>query len=73
MARVTTKHNPRTAQVFQDLENFLAFCKEFGYVYDEKDLYSTKSYIFRHFQKFQAGKPVKDNWEIDASRPPRRR
>ena len=66
MAKVNIKHNPRTAQVWQDLETYLNFCKNFGYVFDEKDLYSTKSYVYRQYQKFVAGKPVKDNWELDA-------
>lgn len=68
MAKVNIKSNPRTNQVFQDLEAYLDFCKKFGYVFDERDLYSTKSYVFRQFQKFVAGKPVKDNWELDAPR-----
>jgi hypothetical protein len=66
MAKVTIKHNPRTRQVFDDLDAYLTFCKDYGYVFDEKDLYSTKSYVFRQFQKFVAGKPVKDNWSLDA-------
>ena len=66
MAKVNIKHNPRTRQVFEDLEAFLAFCQDFGYIFDEKDLYSNRSYVYRQYQKFVTGKPVKDNWLLDA-------
>jgi hypothetical protein len=66
MAKYEVKSNPRVRQVFNDLEAYLAFCRDYGYKFDEKDLYSTRSYIFRQFQKFVAGKPVKNMWELDA-------
>ncbi len=66
MAKVNIKHNPRTRQVFDDLDAYLTFCKDYGYVFDEKDLYSNRSYIYRQYQKFVAGKPARDNWLLDA-------
>lgn len=65
MAKHEVKHNPRVKQIFEDLEKFLEFCKDHGYVFDEKDLYSNKSHTYRQFNKFLSGKPVKDNWEMD--------
>jgi hypothetical protein len=65
MAKHEVKHNPRVKQIFDDLEKFLDFCKDNGYPFDEKELYSNKSYVYRQFTKFLAGKPVKDNWELD--------
>jgi hypothetical protein len=65
MAKPEIKSNPRVKQIFEDLEKFLNFCKDYGYVFDEKELYSNKSYTYRQFNKFLAGKPVKDNWSID--------
>lgn len=53
-------------QIFDDLENYLNFCRDFGYRYDEAELYNNKSFVFRQFTKFLSGKPAKDMWEIDA-------
>jgi len=66
MAKPEIKHNPAVKQIFQDLEKYLEFCRTYGYVYDENDLYSNKSYVYRQFNKSLSGKPVKNNWEQDA-------
>ena len=66
MAKYEVKHNPRVAQVFEDLDNFLNFCRAFGYVYNEAYLYSNRSYEYRQYTKFVTGKVVKNNWEADA-------
>ena len=43
MAKVAIKSNPRVQQIFDDLDAYLNFCKNFGYTFDEKDLYSNMS------------------------------
>lgn len=58
----------RIKQIFNDLENYLNFCKDFGYKYDEADLYNNRSYVFRQFTKFVAGKEVRDMWAIDGGK-----
>ena len=63
MAKVQIQHNPRVHQIFEDLEKYLAFCQDYGYKYDEADLYNPRSYVFRQFTKFSTGKQAKDNWE----------
>jgi len=63
MAKPTFKSNPKVAQIFTDLENYREFCVDFGYVYDEKTLYDMRSFVYRQFQKDQAGKFAKYNWE----------
>ena len=63
MAKPTFKHNPKVAQIFTDLENYLAFCQDYGYKFDEATLYDMRSFVFRQFQKAMAGKPAKYNWE----------
>jgi hypothetical protein len=65
MAKQTIKPNPRTREIFDDLEKLLDFCKTYGYVFNERDLYSQRSYVYRQYQKFVAGKPFKDNWDLD--------
>ncbi len=63
MAKPTFKHNPKVAQIFTDLENYREFCVDFGYVFNEATLYDMRNFVFRQFQKNQAGKPAKYNWE----------
>ena len=61
----TEIRNPRVKQVFEDLEKFRDFCRNYGYIFNERDLYSQRSYVWRQYQKLLAGKPVKDQWEFD--------
>ena len=66
MAKPEIKPNPRVNQIFEDLEKYLEFTRNFGYKFNESELYDNKSYVYRQFTKYLQGKPVKDNWEIDA-------
>jgi hypothetical protein len=57
------------SKVFEDLEAYQAFCKEYGYVYDPKTLYQKSSRIWRLYsQRYMADKPVRDMWEIDGKK-----
>jgi len=71
MGKLVIKPNPRVTQVFDDLERYLEFCQEFGYRYNEAELYNWKSYAYQQFMKFSQGKPVKDMWFQDQRRPGR--
>ena len=66
MAKQEFKSNPRVRQVFEDLEAYLTFCQDYGYKYDENDMYSNRRYVWRQFQKYETGKFVKNMWELDA-------
>jgi hypothetical protein len=66
MAKQHYQSNPRVRQIFDDLEKYLEFCQDYGYKFDEADLYSNKSYIYRQFTKYLTGKPVRYMWELDA-------
>ena len=68
MSKITIKHNPRVTAVFEDLEQYLRFCQDFGYKYDEKDLYNWKSYAYQQFNKHLQGKFAKDMWIQDSRR-----
>jgi hypothetical protein len=68
VARPTIKPNHRVTQVFDDLEQYLRFCQDFGYRYDEKDLYNWKSYAYQQFNKHLQGKHAKDMWHLDTRR-----
>ena len=66
MANLNNKSNVN--QIFNDLDLYRDFCREYGYKFDERDLYSSQNYVWRQFQKSLAGKTVKDQWEIDRAR-----
>lgn len=68
MAKPTFKSNPRVNEIFNDLEKFLAFCQDFGYRYNESDLYNFKSYAWQQYNKFSQGKNAKDMWVEDYRR-----
>ncbi len=68
MAKQLFQPNPRVAQLFEDLENYLEFCKDFGYRYDEATLYDMRDYAYRQFTKQVQGKQAKDCW-IENARP----
>ena len=61
--------SPRVKQIFEDLEYYLTFCKDFGYKFDEADLYKDRSYVWRQYVKFVNDKPVKDMWVESAKAP----
>lgn len=65
MAKIEIKADSRANQVFDDLEKYLDFCRDFGYKYDESDLYNNKSHVYRQYTKFLSGKEVKDMWGLD--------
>jgi hypothetical protein len=66
MANLNNKSNVN--QIFNDLDLYRNFCRDYGYKFDERDLYSGQSYVWRQYQKSLAGKPVKDQWEVDRLR-----
>ena len=68
MGKPTFKPNPRVQAIFDDLDQFLRFCQDFGYKFDEKDLYNWKSYAYQQYNKHVQGKFAKDMWIQDSTR-----
>lgn len=62
------RSDARVTAIFNELEQYLGFCRDFGYRYDESDLYNWKSYAFQQFNKYLQGKNAKNMWEEDARR-----
>ena len=62
------RKNPRTEQVWDDLEAYRDFCRDFGYVFREGDLYNMRTYPFQQFNKFRNGKNCKNQWDFDLKR-----
>lgn len=63
MAKFNYQPNPQVKEIFEDLEKYLEFCKDYGYVFDESTLYDMKSYAYRQYSKTLSKKQAKDNWE----------
>jgi hypothetical protein len=68
MSKITFKTNPRVVSIFNDLDKYQAFCKEYGYKFDEADLYNNRSAAYRQYGKLLAGKPVRNMWSEDKTR-----
>lgn len=51
-------------KVFDDLDNYRDFCRQFGWVFDEKDLYKPST-PWGQFSKWKQGERVANNWSRD--------
>lgn len=63
-----TKSNNVVNNIFNDLDKLRLFCRDYGYKFDENDLYNSRSFVYRQFQKFLSGKQVKNQWDVDSIR-----
>ena len=68
MSKPATKSNPRVQQIFEDLEKFHEFVSEYGYRFNEADLYNFKSYAWQQYSKYTQGKNAKNMWWEDSRR-----
>lgn len=68
MSKTEAKSIVANNRIFTDLTKYQDFCREYGFIYNEADLYQQKNYIYRQYQKFASGKPVRDQWDIDAEK-----
>lgn len=66
MGKATHQSHPKVAEIFNDLELYLQFCRDYGYRFDESDLYNWKSYAYQQFNKWRNGKNAKDMWALDS-------
>lgn len=65
MAKPVIKSNPRVIEIFDDLDRYKNFCQDYGYRYNEADLYNFKSYAWQQYTKFSQGKSAKNMWDED--------
>lgn len=56
------------SKIFDDLEKFHDFCVEYGYRFDESNLYNMRNYAFQQFMKYAGGKHAKNMWIEDAKK-----
>ena len=53
------------AQIFDDLDRYRTFCRDYGYRFNEADLYNPRSGNYKQFQRMLAGQRPRNQWEID--------
>lgn len=68
MAKHHYQSNPRVNQIFDDLERYREFCVEFGYKFDESNLYNMRNYAYQQYSKFISKKNFKNQWQEDQRR-----
>jgi hypothetical protein len=68
MGKPVHRLNPRALAIMEDLDLFREFCVDYGYRYNEADLYNFKAYAWQQYNKFTQGKNAKNMWEEDTRR-----
>jgi hypothetical protein len=68
MAKQIVQANPKSQSALEELDTLLEFCRDFGYRYNEADLYNFKSYAWQQYTKFTQGKNARDMWAEDGRR-----
>jgi hypothetical protein len=68
MSKPAIKPNPKVMQILEDLDRFREFVVEYGYRFNEADLYNFKSYAWQQYSKFTSGKSAKNMWDEDTRR-----
>jgi hypothetical protein len=57
--------NKTINRVFDDLDAYREFCVDYGYVFDEKDLYRRNT-PYGQYERARRGDYTKNNWEVDS-------
>ena len=52
---------PEVRDIFDDLDEYLKFCRNYGYPYDEKDLYNERT-AYGELLKLKRGREPWDQW-----------
>jgi hypothetical protein len=52
-------------KIQDDLANYLEFCVDYGYYYDEAHLNNMRVYAWQQYSKSIAHKPFRDQWADD--------
>jgi hypothetical protein len=58
--------NRNVARVFDELDAYREFCVEYGYVFNESDLYKRNT-AYGQFERVRRGDRVINNWAEDAN------
>lgn len=56
--------NKNVARVFDELDAYRAFCVEYGFSFNEADLYKRNT-PYGQYERSRRGDYVRNNWQID--------
>ena len=59
-------NNRTVARVFEELDAYREFCVEYGFIFNEKDLYKRNT-AYGQFERAKRGDRVVNNWVEDAA------
>lgn len=54
---------PTINKIFDDLDAYREFCRDYGFVFNEKHLYDSKAFPYIQFERLQRGLPIVDGWD----------
>lgn len=55
---------PEIKKIFNDLDAYRDFCREFGHVFNEAHLYDSRT-PYGQFERYKTGQKVVNNWRED--------
>lgn len=55
---------PDIKKIFDELDVYRDFCREFGHVFNEAHLYDPRT-AYGHFERYRRGQRVTNNWKED--------
>lgn len=55
---------PEINKIFDDLDAYRDFCREFGYIFNEAHLYNSRS-PYGFYEKYKKGQRIVNNWRED--------
>jgi len=58
--------NKQINRVFDDLDSYRDFCRDYGFVFNEADLYKRNS-PYAQYERLRRNDAVRNNWEMDAA------
>jgi len=59
--------SPEVSQIYSDLEDLQLFCRQYGYPFDEADLYR-KDGVYSLMVRVQSGRNVRNQWSEELKR-----
>jgi hypothetical protein len=68
MSKHNIRPNAKAQQILEDLDRFRDFVVDYGYRFNEADLYNFKSYAWQQYSKYTSGKTAKNMWDEDTRR-----
>ena len=66
MAKVQIKHNPKSQEIYNNVNAYLDFCRDYGYMFNEQEVGDRSVFAYQQYLRMVEGKPFKDQWAEDA-------